>query len=239
MFPIRKPRQRLSQKMIQSLSLTWDTIQLPTSPNWRSMKSPRILPMDDPKWILTWERVEKIIDYEFRNPEILREAMYPLQSGWARITGGSQNRMFQEGNKRLAHIGDSVLKTMAVDTWFWRMESASKLFSCYHERRTSTDGMIEELHNELQLFHTNEMMNGVAQEKGLSGVMRVWFRGGVIEGKKTEATTVEAVIGAVWFDSGNDLGEMRRLLDLLLGTDLVREHEEHCPRLQQAPGHRS
>lgn len=126
MFSIVKQRQRLSQEMSQRLSLTWEAIKPPTSPNWRPRHDPRILPMDDPKWILTWARVESIIDYEFHDPEILREAMYPIQSGWARITGGSHDRIFEEGNKKLAHRGDTVLKTMAVDTWFWKMEKARK-----------------------------------------------------------------------------------------------------------------
>lgn len=82
--------------------------------------------MKDPKWILTRDRVESIIDYEFRNAELLREAMYPVQKGWARIVDGVHNRTFKEGNRRLAHIGDAVLKVMAVDTWFWRMQTASK-----------------------------------------------------------------------------------------------------------------
>lgn len=71
-------------------------------------------------------------------------------------------------------------------------------------------------------------MNEIAQKKGLSKVIAVWFQHGVIEGSKTEATTVEAIIGAVWFDSGMNMDVMRKLLDLLLGTNLVSEHEAHC-----------
>lgn len=94
-----------------------------------------------------------------------------------------------------------------------------------------TNAREEHLHGELQLFHTNDIMNGHAQDRGLSAIIQMWFRNGKIEGKKTEATTLEAIIGAVWFDSGKDSNVIRKLLDLLLGTELVRDHENHISRM--------
>lgn len=73
-------------------------------------------------------------------------------------------------------------------------------------------------------------MNLKADKKGLSGLLKKCGGDQVnIRAGKTRATAIEAIIAAVWYDCGNDMGEIRKLLDLLLGTNLVREWEVHYP----------
>ena len=58
--------------------------------------------------------VENIIGYNFNDPLILWEALQPAGSGV--ISAGS--RLFLDGNKRLAMLGDAVLHVALVDDWY-------------------------------------------------------------------------------------------------------------------------
>lgn len=81
--------------------------------------------MLDPTWLETRAAVEDIIEYEFTNPEYLREAMYPIEEvAWTRLVDGtsSNGRFFRQGNRKLALVGDTVMKTVILNTWFWRQE---------------------------------------------------------------------------------------------------------------------
>ncbi len=58
--------------------------------------------------------VETIIDYRFTDPLKLWEALQAAGSPVSAING----RHIHEGNKRLAMIGDSVLKLAFVSQWY-------------------------------------------------------------------------------------------------------------------------
>jgi hypothetical protein len=98
--------------------------------NWHRPESPHKLRMEDPSWLDTQEYIEGVIKYTFNSPVLLREAMWPIQKGWAYITEapsatgteGFAIRKFDEGNRKLAIVGDTVLKTVLLDTWFWEVE---------------------------------------------------------------------------------------------------------------------
>lgn len=52
-----------------------------------------------------------------------------------------------------------------------------------------------------------------------------FFPGGVLIGKHVLATTVQAMIGAVWYDTAKkDRAKLRKVMDRLLGTRLDHEH---------------
>lgn len=58
--------------------------------------------------------VETIIGYQFTDPSKLWEALQAPGSPVSSING----RRITEGNKRLAMIGDSVLKLALVSKWY-------------------------------------------------------------------------------------------------------------------------
>ena len=58
--------------------------------------------------------VQNIIAYTFRDASILWEA---LQAPGA-VPYGTQGRNFSNGNKRLALLGDAILKTVLLERWY-------------------------------------------------------------------------------------------------------------------------
>ena len=58
--------------------------------------------------------VESIIGYCFTDPLILWEALQATGSGIS-VAG---TRRFPEGNKRLAVLGDTILKLVLVEQWY-------------------------------------------------------------------------------------------------------------------------
>ena len=57
---------------------------------------------------------QAVINYVFNDPFILWEALNAAGSN----VSSAGNRTFFDGNKRLALLGDTVLKTALVDDWY-------------------------------------------------------------------------------------------------------------------------
>lgn len=51
-----------------------------------------------------------------------------MLKGWACIKDieGSPDHLFERGNRKLAVVGDALLKLAAVETWFWYAKHAGK-----------------------------------------------------------------------------------------------------------------
>jgi len=67
--------------------------------------------MTDP---LIIARAQAIIQYQFNDSNLLVEALQSAGSGVTTIGG----RPLDEGHKRLALFGDSVLKTVVLQQWY-------------------------------------------------------------------------------------------------------------------------
>ena len=79
--------------------------------------------------------VQAILDYTFRDCHILWEALNLPGSG---ITYAGERR-FRDGNKRLALLGDTVLKTALIYGWFGTSQPRGKrscIVSTQLEQRT-------------------------------------------------------------------------------------------------------
>ena len=63
--------------------------------------------------------VEATIDYHFTEPQILWEALQATGNGIS--FGGT--RSFADGNKRLALVGDAILKVALLEEWYAGIES--------------------------------------------------------------------------------------------------------------------
>ena len=59
-------------------------------------------------------RVQTIISYQFRNASFILEALQAPGSSINFIAG----RSVPDGNRRLALLGDSVIKTALLDAWY-------------------------------------------------------------------------------------------------------------------------
>lgn len=92
--------------------------------------------------------------------------------------------------------------------------------------------MSEELHNKHQDHGQNEFMNTVAEEIGLQRIIKLWSAHGDLY-LHAEASVIEAILGAVWYDSGNDMDEVRKMMDLLCRTTLTKEHALYYPNARQ------
>lgn len=62
----------------------------------------------------TTHGVEAIIGYNFNDPLILWEALQAASSSVSR----AGTRRFPDGNKRLAVLGDAILKLVLVGEWY-------------------------------------------------------------------------------------------------------------------------
>ncbi|KAJ5561014.1 hypothetical protein N7535_009211 [Penicillium sp. DV-2018c] len=95
-----------------------------------------------------------------------------------------------QGNKRLALVGDSVLSTSLLDEWYGNTEDGDHILrknAC--NKHLSCKGEACELDDFItgQPAQNGEITNG------------------------TRATTVEAILGAVWIDSGKNIHAVDRV----------------------------
>jgi len=138
--------------------------------------------------------VEKMIHYTFENAEYFEEAMAAAGTNSPNDVPGKQN-----GNKRLALVGDALIRLIILDDWY--------------ADGTST----EEGSNLVSSRGSNKNLNEVGAERGLSRYIKLNSCQKGTAPPTTMASTVEAIIGAVWEDSGKDLDRVRavvRALDL-------------------------
>ncbi|RSL45867.1 hypothetical protein CEP51_016017 [Fusarium floridanum] len=132
------------------------------------------------------------------------------------------NNTKRQGNKRLALIGDAVLRLTLVDDGivlgenYWEVAllhlDRPKLTSssgecqaiCTAEASNTALYKIEEQHHLSSFIQTNPAQKG--------HVSRI-----------TGAITVEALIGAVWLDCGRDYAHVHEIIhDLGIGQSLLR-----------------
>jgi len=123
--------------------------------------------------------VETIINYRFRNHLLLREALQAASQPPLRIG----KRTLHEGNKSLAHIGDAVIY-LVIRRWAYAM----RLTTAQAHHLTTLRGMNSSLARLGFSLHLENHINGVARERTVS--------------PRLMATTVEAILGAVFIDGG-------------------------------------
>ncbi|KAK2684576.1 hypothetical protein QWA68_016807 [Fusarium oxysporum] len=151
------------------------------------------------------KELEAILQYEFRDPSILKEAL--LADGAE--PANSRSDANKHGNKRLALIGDALLRLVLVDDSI--MGGASTAAS----------------HNICAAEASNTALNKDQKRLGLSRFIKTApaQQGQVY--RVTGASTIEAQIGAVWVDSQHDYKRVHHVVhNLNIGSDLLR-WEDH------------
>ena len=154
--------------------------------------------------------IHAILGRQFNDPNILTEALQAAGSS-IRYAG---TRAIPDGNKRLALIGDAVLKVALLDHWYpggaSRGRSIMRLCDSpvFNLVIGSGDLIVQQVAN-------NTNLSTIGRQNGLAAYVNTNpSQGGVIS-EKTLATTVEALLGAVYLDSGNDLNAVKSVMRAL------------------------
>ncbi|KAJ5031714.1 ribonuclease III domain-containing protein [Bipolaris maydis] len=137
--------------------------------------------------------VETILKYHFSNRELLEEAL--LAAGASVSSKNLQGDA--KGNKRLALLGDSVLQEAVLEPWYNSKEST------------------EEGHNRVKCLCGNKRLKEIAQRSGISDcITKNPSQNGQVP-QETAASTVEALVGAVYIDCGEDISRVHQVLEAI------------------------
>lgn len=185
---------------------------------WVRNPRPYNLAMDNPMFLAELEYVENLLLYTFKDRILAREMLFTIRARDGLLENGI---LLPQFNYALALVGDDLLRTVLLYVW-WREPLLDN-------RRPCGDPMQERLKE----FITEKSLKVVAQKHGLTALMSKWYpRDGQKEPcNKAITTTVEAIIGAVFLDSGRDLPTTERILSKLLGINLM---EDPCATPSQA-----
>lgn len=82
------------------------------------------------------------------------------------------------------------------------------------------------LEKRITAFICNSNLEGIAVRERIHRLLRIYFPRGFPTRQHVLATTVKALVGAVWLDSKKNRAAIRKLLDRLLGTTLELENKK-------------
>jgi len=94
------------------------------------------------------QNVEAMLGYDFMNPNLLWEALQAAGSAVASIGG----RRIDEGNKRLAIVGDAAMKLALCDAWFATSRPRGKLNDFQGQNLSLTDIKVPSRTDLMQCF---------------------------------------------------------------------------------------
>jgi ribonuclease-3 len=153
------------------------------------------------------EAIDDIIGYHFNRKELRNEAF--LAAGASVSQKAVQGPV--EGNKRLALVGDAVWRLVLLDQWYPRGsdtgEGSSYPFVLLLQGIEEGDAITRR-------HGSNRKMKEIAEAWGLQKF--------ITENPcqdhpmpRTLASTVEAIVGAVWFDSEKNFEAVRNVMEHL------------------------
>ncbi|SPJ79168.1 uncharacterized protein FTOL_07559 [Fusarium torulosum] len=153
------------------------------------------------------KELEAILQYEFRDPSILKEAL--LADGAEPANSATDPK--KHGNKRLALIGDALLRLVLVDDSIIGGASTAE-----SQKICAAEASNTALHKDQKRLGLSRFIKTAPAQQGQ--VYRV-----------TGASTIEALIGAVWIDSQHDYKRVHHAVhNLNIGQDLLRWEDHTC-----------
>ena len=160
--------------------------------------------------------VQAIIDHVFKDPALLAEALHAAGTNYQNIQG----RFVLGDNKRLALLGDSVLHLALVDHWYPQGGTRSILKPGMIPRPTTADLHLGDSNNIVQRIGSNANLCIIGRQVGLEShiIVPASHFGAVSD--KTVATTVEALLGAVFLDTDKNIDAVKSVMQAL-GLGLV------------------
>ncbi|EME42661.1 hypothetical protein DOTSEDRAFT_36487 [Dothistroma septosporum NZE10] len=156
------------------------------------------LSLDDPVFLDAVEVVQDFTDYRFNSHAYVREALHAQ-----RVPISIGDRICLQGNQRLAMLGDSLLRLAILEEWQGRVQYC---------RETENEG--SRLWSNASLFRIGRL-HGV--DDLLCSVSDSQF---MRPGVEMVATAMEAILGAIWLDSGKSIAIVKRVVRLWFGDDL-------------------
>ena len=158
-----------------------------------------------------------IIGYTFNNHTILWEA---LQAPGAPVFA-SEGRDFTNGNKRLALLGDALLRTVLLEGWYSTSDRIRKLLSgsIRPGGEFVSNALSENGNSRVEMVGNNANLAQKGRALGLQDCIHNNPAAGGMVSNGTMAQTVEAILGAVWLDSGASGLTAVRAVMATLGLD--------------------
>jgi ribonuclease-3 len=150
-----------------------------------------------------YDLVQSVIGHTFAKPGLLKEAL---------DTTGLRTA---ESNQRLAMLGDALLKMILLDDWYAGGSAKGTRATKSSTMGTITDKVSGEGNNLVSFIGSNANLAIRARGVGLDRhvIVNPGHRGNVSD--KTLATTVEALLGAVYLDSEKDMESVSQAMILL------------------------
>ena len=154
--------------------------------------------------------VQAIIDHVFNDSALLEEALHAAGTHYRNVDG----RLVLGNNKRLALLGDKILHLIVVDHWYPQGGKTGTL-KLSIVRARSADLYIEDASNIIQHTGSNANLCIVGRQVGLEKhiILPVSHFGAVPD--KVIATTVEALLGAVFLDAGKNIDAVKPVMRAL------------------------
>ena len=173
----------------------------------------------------TVSKLQGRLRYRFKNAQFLWEAVQApgsiVRSGELACAGTERHsvgfRRFPDGNRRLAVLGDTVLKLALVEDWYKDgrtvrgMPDGVDLFllsffpplSFFLKRKSGLKVLVERLSRIVSDVGSNAKLGMVGRTHGLDAFINKSPSDKYSSvGTMTMASTVEAIIGAVYLDNG-------------------------------------
>ncbi|KAK5696996.1 hypothetical protein LTR17_024121 [Elasticomyces elasticus] len=148
-----------------------------SKPSWVVRAASRAAGRDSDRLAQASALVERLARYRFRSQSHLREALYMREIDQSDICS----------NRRLAVVGNAVLKQVLVEDWFPSGESTG------------------EATRVICRIASNANLAIVARNSGINRFLAITRSRGQELSGSTLARTMEAIIGAVYLDSGKSM----------------------------------
>lgn len=193
-----------SQPIIWCFDMDTPTLTSPATPSTATF-SPATM---TPATVLA--DVQLIIAYEFHNPSILLEALRGAGCGLSLF----HSPHALDGDKRLALLGDTVLRTALLADWYNSNSDRCKLLSQEIERSTNNQLAI----GNRRVSSTCSTAN-LSERGHLTGLDRYISTNPSQRGDPpsagTTASAVQALLGSIWMDSQYCLRDVRQSIQVL------------------------
>lgn len=150
-------------------------------------------------------KLEKILDYKFREPSLLERAITHRSWAHENLPGASEEKLREAENESLEFVGDSVLGLVIAE-------------QLYTANPTLSEGDLTLMKHHLVSMAT---LAKLALELGLGEFVRVGRGEEKTGGRKKQAIladTLEAIIAAIFFDGG--YGTAKECVSKIFAADL-------------------
>ena len=142
--------------------------------------------------------VEEVIKYRFTNRSLLDEALITAGNNHT----GNNTELGKPANKRLALVGDAVLRLAIVDHWWNQGDSSRRRNRSFGDLHVcSLTLQTESCENDCQQLASNENLSNRGNTIGLDAQIQKNPRHNGDVPRTAMASAMEAVIGAAWLDS--------------------------------------